>query len=195
MDIKSICVFCGSSTGDQPFYRDAAIALGREVAERGWTLVYGAGNIGLMGVLADAALAAGGKVIGVIPQHLFDKEVGHLGLTNLVIVNSMHERKARMADEADAFVALPGGFGTFEEFCEVLTWSQLGLHTKPCGLLNVGGFYDPLLALFDHAEQSKFLRPEHRSIVLDDDNINRLLDRMLAFKPPQVEKWMNRSEI
>ena len=194
MKIQSVCVFCGSSSGDQPFYRDAATAIGREVAERGWTLVYGGGNIGLMGLVADAALAAGGKVIGVIPQHLFDKEVAHLGLTNLVIVDSMHERKARMADESDAFVALPGGFGTFEEFCEVLTWAQLGLHSKPCGLLNVGGFYDSLLRLFDHAEQSKFLRTEHRSLVLDDDDISRLLDRMLAHEPPKVHKWIDRSE-
>lgn len=161
---------------------------------RGWTLVYGGGNIGLMGELADAALDAGGKVLGVIPQHLFDKEVGHLGLSNLVIVNSMHERKARMADESDAFVALPGGFGTFEEFCEILTWSQLGLHEKPCGLLNVNGFYDPLLALFDHAAQSKFLRSEHRRLVLDDDNITHLLDRLIAYEPIKLQKWIDRSE-
>src|SRR5262245_21660092 len=137
--MKSVCVFCGSNLGDKPIYREMAAQVGRRLAALGLTLVYGGGNVGLMGVLADAALEAGGRVIGIIPQALADWEVAHAGLTELVIVQSMHERKARMADAADAFLALPGGFGTFEEFCEVLTWSQLGLHKKPCGLLNVGG--------------------------------------------------------
>ena len=157
-------------------------------------IVYGGGNIGLMGALADAALAAGGEVIGVIPQALLDKEVGHRGVTDLRVVSSMHERKALMAELSDAFIALPGGFGTFEEFCEVLTWSQLGLHRKACGLLNVDGYYDPLLRLFDHAVAERFLSPVHRRLVIDGDNAQELVDRLLEGEVPVVGKWIDRDE-
>src|ERR1051326_7718022 len=147
--IQRICVFCGSSRGGNPVYAEAARRLGAALAERGIGLVYGGGQIGLMGIVADAVMAAGGEGIGGIPEALALKEVAHEGLTELRVVGSMHERKALMADLAHAFIAMPGGFGTFEEFCEIVTWAQLGMHTKPCGLLNVNGFYDPLLALFD----------------------------------------------
>jgi len=177
-----------------PAYRDAAIAVGRLLAERGSELVYGGGNIGLMGILADAVLQKGGRVIGVIPESLMAKEVGHLGLTDLRIVKSMHERKALMADLSDGFIAMPGGFGTFEEFCEVVTWSQLGIHAKPCGLLNVNGYYDPLLELFDHAVREGFLREENRRLVLQDRDPTRLLEMMLQFRAPTVDKWISRDE-
>lgn len=191
--LKSVCVFCGSSIGDKPVYRAMAARVGRTLAERGLRLVYGGGNVGLMGVLADAALEAGGEVIGVIPQALVDWEVAHSGLTELIVVQSMHERKARMADASDAFVALPGGYGTFEEFCEVLTWSQLSLHVKPCGLLNVDDFYGPLLELFDRAVKERFLRPEHRDLVLADTDVDALLDRMAAYQPVKVGKLLDRT--
>src|SRR5580698_10051390 len=146
-----------------------------------------------MGVLADAALAAGGQVVGGMPQAVWDMEVAHLGLTELIVFQSMHERKARMADASDAFIALPGGYGTFEEFCEVLTWSQLGFHAKPCGVLNVGGFYDPLLALFDRAVEDRFIRPEHRGLVLADTDIDSLLERLASFKPVKIHKLIDRA--
>ncbi len=161
-----ICVFCGSSRGNRPAYREAAERVGSLLAGRGIGLVYGGGNIGLMGLMADAALAAGGEVIGVMPRRLVRREVAHRGLTELREVNSMHERKALMADLSDAFLALPGGYGTFEEFCEMLTWTQLGIHAKACGLLNVEGFFDPLLALFDRAVAEGFLKAQHRTLVL-----------------------------
>jgi uncharacterized protein (TIGR00730 family) len=179
--MKSVCVFCGSSPGANPIYWEAAVALGHELAQRSLRLVYGGGNIGLMGAVADAVLEAHGQVIGVIPQQLVDREVGHHGITELIIVGSMHERKARMAELADAFIALPGGFGTIEEFVEVLTWAQLGLHAKPCGLLNVLGFYDPLLSFFDHALDQRFLRAEHRRLVLTSENPAELLDRLKSW--------------
>ena len=193
--MNSICVFCGSSAGDDPRYRDAAEALGRILAERQIELVYGGGNVGLMGVLADACLAAGGAVIGVIPEALVGKEVAgrhvdHRALTRLEVVDSMHARKARMAELADGFVALPGGFGTFEEFCEILTWGQLGFHAKPVGLLNVAGFYDPLLALFDHAVAEGFLREQNRAMALADIDSERLLAAMAAYRPEPVSKWL-----
>jgi len=191
--MKSVCVFCGSNVGDKPIYREMATALGRRLAARGLRLVYGGGNVGLMGVIADATLDAGGEVVGVIPQPLADWEVAHAGLTELIVVGSMHERKARMADESDAFVALPGGYGTFEEFCEALTWSQLGLHVKPCGLLNVDGFYDPLLALFDRAVQDRFLRPEHRDLVMADTDVDALLERLASYRPVKINKLMTRA--
>jgi|SRR5664279_428951 uncharacterized protein (TIGR00730 family) len=194
MNFRRICVFCGSNSGMNPAYRDAAIAVGRLLAERGSELVYGGGNIGLMGILADAVLQKGGRVIGVIPESLMAKEVGHLGLTDLRIVKSMHERKALMADLSDGFIAMPGGFGTFEEFCEVVTWSQLGIHAKPCGLLNVNGYYDPLLELFDHAVREGFLREENRRLVLQDRDPTRLLEMMLQFRAPTVDKWISRDE-
>lgn len=192
--MKAICIFCGSSPGDKPLYREAATVVGRTIAARGWKLVYGGGNVGLMGAMADAALQAGGEVVGVIPQALVNKEVAHGGLSELVIVSSMHERKARMADAADAFLALPGGYGTFEEFCEVLTWTQLGVHDKPCGVLNVSGFYDPLLALFDRAVQDRFLRPEHRALVIADTDVDNLLDRLASYQPVNLDKWIDRAK-
>ena len=189
----AICVFCGSSPGFDQVYRESAAELGREIARRQLRLVYGGGNIGLMGALADAALEAGGEVVGVIPQALVDKEVAHRGLSELIIVRTMHERKARMADMADAFVAMPGGFGTFEEFCEVVTWTQLGVHAKPCGVLNVNGFYDPLLALFDRALGDGFLRAEHRGLVLMERTVRGILDRMTQSRPVKIDKWIDRS--
>jgi len=194
MRLRRVCVFCGSNTGNHPAYRAAAEQLGALLAERGIELVYGGGNIGLMGVLADSVLARGGRVIGVIPDFMLAKEVGHNGLTELRIVGSMHERKAVMSDLSDGFIALPGGFGTFEEFCEVVTWSQLGLQSKPCGLLNVESYYAPLLELFDNAVREGFLRVENRRLVLDDEDPARLLEKMAEFKAEPVEKWIGREE-
>jgi uncharacterized protein (TIGR00730 family) len=191
---KRICVFSGSSRGSRPAYAEAAQRLGAALAHRGIGLVYGGGCVGLMGVMADAALAEGGEVIGIIPEALLAWEVAHAGLTQLEIVSSMHARKARMADLADAFVALPGGFGTLEEFCEVLTWSQLGLHRKPCGLVNVEGYYAPLLALLDHAVAERFVRPEHRALVLEAAEPEPLLDLLARYEPPTLEKWIDREE-
>src|SRR5271154_5558209 len=163
---RGVCVFCGSSSGKGPQYADSARRLGAALAARGLELVYGAGDVGLMGVLADAALAAGGRVVGVIPQALVQREVAHHGLSELHVVRTMHERKALMADRADAFLALPGGFGTADELFEILTWAQLGLHSKPVGLLNVAGFFDPLLAWIDRCVSDGFLRPENRDLLL-----------------------------
>lgn len=168
--------------------------MARALARRGLGLVFGGGGIGLMGVLADAALGAGVEVIGVIPERLVAKELAHRGVADLRVVHSMHERKALMAELADAFVALPGGFGTLEEFCEMVTWAQLGLHAKPCGLLNVEGYYDALLALFDHGLTERFLRPEHREMVLVDSDPERLLDRLATFRPPDLDKWIRPDE-
>jgi uncharacterized protein (TIGR00730 family) len=195
MTAKRICVFCGSSRGSRPSYVEVAQRLGTALARRGTGLVYGGGRVGLMGALADAALAEGGEVIGIIPEALLAWEVAHAGLTDLQVVASMHERKARMADLADAFVALPGGYGTLEEFCEVLTWSQLGLHAKPCGLVNVEGYYDPLLALLDHAVAERFVRPEHRALVLEAAEPELLLDLLAGYEPPALTKWIDREEI
>jgi hypothetical protein len=192
--MKSVCIFCGSNKGLRPAYAEAAQQMGEALALRGIGLVYGGGNVGLMGIVADAALAAGGEVIGVIPKALVAKELAHTGLTDLRVVGSMHERKALMAELSDAFVALPGGYGTFEEFCEVLTWAQLGLHRKPCGLLNVEGYYDHLIALFDHALGEEFLRPQHRSLVLEEQEPMLLLDRLAGYQPLLVDKWIDRGE-
>jgi len=194
MPFRRLCVFCGSSTGNRPSYRAAAEQLGAMMVERGIDLVYGGGNIGLMGVLADTVLARGGRVIGVIPESLMAKEVGHTGLTELRIVNSMHERKALMSDLSDGFIALPGGFGTFEEFCEVVTWSQLGLQSKACGLLNVESYYAPLLELIDRAVREGFLREENRQLVLDDEDPQRLLEKMSKFRPAPVAKWIGQDK-
>ncbi len=192
--MRRVCVFCGSSHGARACYADAARALGTVLARRQIGLVYGGGCVGLMGVLADTVLAAGGEVVGVIPESMVPKELAHEGLTALHIVGSMHERKALMAELADAFVALPGGYGTFEEFCEILTWAQLGLHRKPCGLLNVDGYYDRLLALFDHAVAEQFVRPTHRSLVLEERDPERLLLRLAAYHAPALERWIGREE-
>lgn len=193
-DLKSICVFCGSNFGSHPDYGAAAESLGKLLANRGISLVYGGGKVGLMGRIADAVLVAGGKVTGVIPQALLLKEIGHEGLTELKIVNSMHERKALMADLADGFIALPGGFGTLDEFCEVLTWAQLGIHHKPCGVLNVNRYYDNLLQLLDHAVTELFLRPLHRAMVISDDDPETLLGRMMDYEAPLTGKWIDRDE-
>ncbi|HQR59607.1 MAG TPA: TIGR00730 family Rossman fold protein [Azonexus sp.] len=197
--MKRICVFCGSNAGHDPRYRAEADLLGRLLAGRGIELVYGGGNVGLMGVIADACLGAGGTVIGVIPEALIGKEVAgrvvdHRGLTRLEVVDSMHTRKARMAELADGFIALPGGFGTFEEFCEVLTWGQLGFHVKPMGLLNVNGFYDPLLALFERAVAEGFLREENRAMALAADDIESLLAALAAYRPEPVSKWLKEAQ-
>lgn len=188
--LRRVCVFCGSATGRRPVFREAAEHLGRLLAGRRIGVVYGGGDIGLMGRMAEAALAAGGEVIGVIPEALQARELGHPRLTRLEVVDSMHTRKARMAELADGFIALPGGFGTFEEFCEVLTWGQLGFHRKPCGLLDVDGYYAPLQALFAHAEAEGFLQPEHRRMVCVDRDAAGLLAQMAAYRPPDVEKWL-----
>src|SRR5215470_2512666 len=187
---KRFCVFCGSNAGSRPSYAKAAASLAVHLVSQNISIVCGGGKVGLMGALADAALAQGGEVIGVIPRVLVQKEVAHQGLTELRIVESMHERKALMAQLADAFVALPGGYGTFEEFCEILTWTQLGLQRKPCGILNVDGYYDPLLALFDHAVEEKFLKVEHRKLVLADNSVESLVARMMQYEVPPVEKWI-----
>ena len=192
--MKRVCVFCGSSAGARPVYAEAARATGRLLAERGIGLVYGGGNVGLMGEVADAVLAAGGRVTGVIPRALMEREVGHRGLTTLHVVGSMHERKALMVDLSDGFVALPGGFGTLDELCEALTWSQLGIHAKPCGVLNVEGYFDALLALFDHATREGFVRDAHRRLVLEATEPAALLDAMARFQAPVTEKWIRDGE-
>jgi uncharacterized protein (TIGR00730 family) len=183
-------VYCGSSSGNQEVYTQQAQEMGRELARRGLTLVYGGGCVGLMGTIADAVLAAGGQVIGVIPGFLADKELAHQGCTELHVVETMHQRKLLMADLADGFVAMPGGFGTLEELFEVLTWGQLGLHDKPVGVLNTQGFYDSLLALLDHMSGEAFLRPENRSQVLQNVSAAALLDAMEAYQPVRLEKWL-----
>jgi len=191
--MKRICVFCGSSGGTDPVYMKTAAEVGAFLASRGIELVYGGGRVGLMGRIADSVLANGGKVIGVIPEALAKKEIEHEGLTELYVVNSMHERKAMMAEFADGFIAMPGGFGTFEEFCEIVTWAQLGIHQKACGLLNVNGFYDSLIELFDHSTSSGFVREEHRGIVLVESEISRLFEAMSHYQPPAIEKWIDKS--
>jgi uncharacterized protein (TIGR00730 family) len=190
--MRRICVFCGSSPGTRPEYGAAAEEMAAELVRRNIGLVYGGGNVGLMGIIADAVLRAGGEVQGVIPEHLMAREVGHRGLTKLHVVRSMHERKALMADLSNAFVALPGGLGTLEEFCEVVTWTQLGLHAKPCGVLNVLGYYSPLLAMFDHAVGERFLKPENRALVLARERPADLLQALEEWRPVHVEKWLSR---
>jgi len=192
--VRSVCVFCGSRPGNDPAYADAARSLGASLAAMGATLVYGGGHVGLMGVVADAALEAGGEVIGVMPRALVEREISHQSLTKLHVVGSMHERKALMADLSDGFVALPGGTGTLEEFFEVLTWAQLGEHGKPCGLLNAGGYYDPLLALFGHMVKEGFLSDEHRTMLLVSPEPEALLDAFARYTPPAVPKWIGRPE-
>jgi len=192
--IARVCVFCGSSPGGHPDYLAGARALGSALARRDMALVYGGASVGLMGAVADAALAAGGEVHGVIPGALEAKELAHRGLTRLEVVGSMHERKARMADLADAFVALPGGMGTLEELAEILTWAQLGLHRKAVGVLDVRGYWRPLLAFLDHAVAERFLRPEHRALLLAAQAPDDLLDALAAFRPTAREKWLDRGQ-
>lgn len=189
--MKRVCVFCGSNAGIRAEYGNAAQGLATVLARRGLGLVYGGGNVGLMGVLADSMLEAGGEVIGVIPQSLVAKEVAHHGVSELRIVDTMHQRKALMNELSDAFIALPGGFGTLDEFFEILTWSQLGIHGKPSGLLNVSGYFDNLLAMLDHAVTERFLRPAHRELVIADTDVDSLLQRLLSFSPVQAGKGAN----
>lgn len=186
------CVFCGASSGRLPVYAEAAGLLGRRLAESGIGLVYGGASVGLMGTVADAALAHGGEVIGVIPRALADKEIAHHGLTELHVVGSMHERKAMMADLSDGFIALPGGIGTLEELFEVWTWAQLGYHAKPAALLDVNGFYDRLQSFIDHVVEEGFLKPVHRSMLIAASDVDALLARMQGYEPPVVPKWIGR---
>jgi uncharacterized protein (TIGR00730 family) len=192
--MRSLCVFCGSRPGARPAYAEAATTLGRLLAERGIRLVFGGGKVGMMGLLADACLAAGGEVVGVIPEQLWQLEVGHTGATEMHVVASMHERKALMGELADAFVALPGGIGTMEEFFEIWTWGQLGLHARPCGLLDADGYFEPLIRFLDHMVEERFLRPEDRALVLVERDPAALLDRLAAARPPAVERRIRARE-
>ena len=191
MSVGSVCVFCGSSPGRRPDYAAAAEQLGRALALSGRRVVYGGGNVGLMGVLADAALAHGGEVTGVIPRHLVEREVAHSGLSDLRIVDSMHQRKQAMADLSDAFIILPGGLGTLEEFFEIWTWGQLGLHRKPYGLLNVAGYFDPLLAFLDHAVEERFVSTDHRALLRVADDPDALVNALERYVPPPSPKWLD----
>lgn len=193
MTLRSVCVFCGASPGASPIYREAAESLGRHLAERGLRLVYGGGAVGLMGIVADAALAAGGEVVGIIPQSLQDAEIGHKSLTRLEVVDGMHARKARMAELSDAFIALPGGLGTLEELFEVWTWGQLGYHAKPLGLLEVNGFYEPLLTFLDHLVDERFVRPQHRGMLQRGATPGELLEALEAWQPLAAPKWVDRT--
>jgi uncharacterized protein (TIGR00730 family) len=191
--VKRVCVFSGSSPGADPAYRAAATDLGHHLAERGIELVYGGAHVGLMGVLADAALADGGRVIGVIPRSLVEREIAHPGLSDLRVVDSMHERKAQMAELADAFVALPGGVGTLEELFEVYTWNQLGLHAKPLGLFNVRGYFDGLVRFLDHAVAERFVTDAHRAMLLVGEDLAELLDGLAGWQAPAQTKWIDRA--
>ena len=191
--MRRICVYCGSSFGASPDYARAAEEFGAACARRGFGIVYGGGHVGLMGVLADAALAAGGEVVGVIPHAMVAEERAHRGLTELITVDSMHERKLRMAQLSDAFVALPGGIGTLEEVIEVFTWLQLGLHLKPVGLLNVSAFYDPLLRLLDHMRDEQFLTPAHHAMLAVEPDPQRLLDRLTSTRHTLIPKPIHRA--
>jgi hypothetical protein len=192
--MRSVCVYCGSSAGDRPEYVDAARALGRALAQRGIELVYGGAQVGLMGEVANATLAHGGRVIGVIPQMLVRREIAHAHLTALHVTASMHERKQKMADLSEGFIALPGGIGTFEELFEIWTWGQLGLHRRPCGLLNVAGYYDDLVRFLDHATASGFIRAEQRAMLSVERDVDALLARFDSYAAPAVEKWLRREE-
>ncbi|WP_372630905.1 TIGR00730 family Rossman fold protein [Cohnella sp.] len=192
--MKSIAVFCGSSMGALPSYREGAVELGKELARQGITLVYGGASVGIMGTVADAVLEAGGKAIGVLPKMLEDREIAHRGLTELIVVNSMHERKTKMSDLADGFIALPGGPGTMEEFFEVFTWGQLGLHRKPCGILNIDRYFDLLLAFFGHMNEQQFLQDKYASMVLSDSSPTGLLDKFRAYEPPSVKTYIEEGQ-
>ena len=189
--MRAVCVYCGSNAGARPVYAERAAILGMRLAREGLGLVYGGGNVGLMGIVADAALAAGGEVIGVIPEQLMRWEVAHAGLTRLEVVASMHERKARMFDLADAFVALPGGFGTLDEMFEMLTWRQLGLGDKPCAFLDVDGFFGPLAAMLDRMVAERFLHPDQRRDLWHGEDLDALLAWMRAYRPAQANKWLD----
>ena len=192
--MRAVCVFCGSSPGGDPAFVSAARALGAALARSGRLLVYGGAQVGLMGALADATLAAGGRVVGVVPQALVDKEMAHPGLTELRVVASMHERKGTMADLADGFIALPGGLGTLEELFEVWTWAQLGLHRKPIGVLRCGRLFDPLFHFLDDLVSQRLLRREHRDLVIVEEDVDRLLSAMESYEPVALPKWIDRQE-
>lgn len=192
--MQRLCVFCGSSPGRDPAFADAARAMGTAIARAGLGLVYGGGAVGLMGMVADAAMAAGAEVIGVIPQSLYDKEVGHDGLTRLHVVRSMHERKAMMADLSDGFIAMAGGIGTLEELFEIWTWGQLGDHEKPVALLNTRGFYDPLVGFLDNVVDAGFFRTEHRAMLSVDTDPTALIALMRAYRAPDLGKWIKPAE-
>lgn len=192
--MRSVCVFCGSRVGSSAAYSAAATTMGTAIARRGWRLVYGGGRVGLMGVVADAALAAGGEVIGVIPAALATREVAHAGLTELRVVETMHMRKALMAELSDGFVALPGGFGTLDELCEALTWAQLGIHAKPCALLDVDGYFAGLVAFFDHAVAHGFLVPDIRALLQLETDAGRLLNALEHYTPPIITRWVTPEE-
>lgn len=189
--MKSVCVYCGSNSGSKPIYTERAIALGTRLAKDGVTLVYGGGNVGLMGVVADSVLAAGGEVVGVIPEQLVNWEVAHKDITRLEVVGSMHERKARMFDLSDGFIALPGGFGTLDEMFEMLTWRQLGIGDKPCAFLDVDGFYTPLMGMLDRMVAERFLHPDQRDDLWHGDDLDAMLAWMRAYQPAQADKWMD----
>jgi uncharacterized protein (TIGR00730 family) len=193
-DLRSVTVYCGSNAGADPAYAEGTRALARLLAGSGIRIVYGGASLGLMGILADTAMEAGGEVIGIMPQALIDREIGHRGLKDLRVVGSMHERKALMAELADAFIALPGGIGTLEELIEVYTWSQLGLHRKPIGVLNVNGYYDSLAAFLDDAVQERFLPAQHREVLIFEPDPETLLARMAGAEPPTAEKWLSEAE-
>lgn len=193
--MRSLCVFCGSSPGVRPEYRAAAVSLGEAMARRRITLVYGGAGVGLMGAVADAALAAGGEVIGVLPRRLATREIAHAGLTRLELVDTMHERKARMAGLADGFVALPGGIGTLEELFETWTWAQLGLHRKPCALLDVAGYYAPLIRFLDASVEQGFVRPAHRGMLVVAPEVDALFEAFAAYRAPELPKWLAEADL
>ena len=193
--MKSVCVFCGSNVGSDPAYITAAQELGRVLAEKEISLVYGAGNVGLMGVIADACLEKDGHVIGVIPHFLMAKEVGHNGVSELIKTDTMHERKQIMADRSDGFISMPGGMGTMDEMCEILTWAQLGLHSCPVGVLNVKGYFDSLLNFFDEMVEKRFLHQKNRDMIISHEDPIELLRLMDAYQPPDVEKWIDRAQV
>lgn len=192
--MKSICVYCGSNFGNAPAYRTAAEELGRAMVARGQTLIYGGGNVGLMGVVADTVMQGGGEVIGVIPRSLLEREVGHRGVTRLEVVETMHERKTRMAELCDAFIAMPGGWGTLEELAEAATWTQLGIHRKPVGLLNILNFYDPFLAYLDNAVAAGFIRAPHRGLVVSAETVEGVLKAVETAELPVLQKWLEKEQ-
>ena len=189
--MRTVCVYCGSNAGSKPAYAQRAMALGNRLAKDGLALVYGGGNVGLMGIVADAVLEAGGEVIGVIPGQLVEWEVAHRGLTRLEVVDNMHERKARMFDLSDGFVALPGGFGTLDEMFEMLTWRQLGIGDKPCAFLDVEGFYAPLVGMLDRMVEERFLHPDQRRDLWHGEDIDTMLDWMRNYRPANADKWLD----
>lgn len=189
--LRSICLFCGSSPGLDPAFKMAAAQLGSTLAHNNIRLVFGGGHVGLMGIAADACLSAGGEAVGVIPRKLMEKEVGHTGLTQMHVVETMHERKALMTQLSDAFIALPGGYGTLDELFEALTWQQLSYHLLPVGVLNVSGFFDHLIQFLDHAREQRLLRDAHRDSLIVDTDLTRLIGRMQKFVPPNNEKWLD----